>query len=127
MRLNFFFLILFYGGSIKFRFRKRKHHLYCINHIYSLPCLYQRETSLELQTYYIYPSRVFSCNIISYHYRNSALCRVSNDLSSVFFGTLCRVPSKKPLVKKTKAKSFFTECFILCTRQRASCLVFFQQ
>jgi hypothetical protein len=74
------------------------------------------------------------------HYRNSALCRVSNDLSSVFFsGVLCRVPSKKPSVKKHSAKKLFAECFIFGTYQivslasvfltlgkRLVCRVFFQ-
>jgi hypothetical protein len=53
------------------------------------------------------------------HYRNPALCRVPNDLTSVFRALgkegLCQVPNKKHSVKKHSIKGFFAECFIFDT------------
>jgi hypothetical protein len=61
---------------------------------------------------------------ICYRYRNLVLCRVPNDLPSVFSGA-----KQKTLGKKHSAKKRFAECFIfdiffaesfLDTSQRAS-------
>jgi hypothetical protein len=73
-----------------------------------------------------------SCQLYrhAHHYRNPALCQVSNDLPSVFsdIHQISSLPSAKQntLGKKHSTKSFFAECFIFDTRQRASLLsVFF--
>jgi hypothetical protein len=59
------------------------------------------------------------------HYRNLALYRVPNILSSVFSSTRQRrsLPSAKQKnlgKRKHSAKKLFTECFIFDTRQRVS-------
>jgi hypothetical protein len=67
----------------------------------------------------------------SKHYRRMKLCRVLNDLPSVFFRALgkealCRVPNKIHSAKQnTRQRAFFAECFFLTLGKEGLCRVFF--